>query len=241
MSEERKIGVLVGLPNKSSTDIDRLGYFLEAADEWGLQFIDRATFFQDPKHPAAVDFLISVVPGFDNMSDLITGYALGTRIPTLILARGAIDPGLEKLPGNLVISLDTMTRYRVSSAIRRFALWMDDEEDKVLMKGARFFRNGALEIDHLNHLVTLDNQQVSLTPIEYRLTDCLARNVDRVMEKDELLEDVWGESYIGEHHILHVHVARTRAKLGENGEDPTFIVTRPGVGYWMPSLIKSSN
>ena len=56
-------------------------------------------------------------------------------------------------------------------------------------------------------------------------------NAGRVVTPDQLLNNVWGEEYIGAAHLLQVNIARLRKKLGDNAKNPEYILTRPGIGY----------
>jgi two-component system KDP operon response regulator KdpE len=72
---------------------------------------------------------------------------------------------------------------------------------------------------------------VDLTATEYRLLSYLVRNAGRVLTPDQILREVWGEDYVGEHHLLRVNMARLRHKLGDDSRRPRFIVTKIGLGY----------
>jgi len=95
------------------------------------------------------------------------------------------------------------------------------------------FRYRDLVIDHTSHRVMVKNQELKLTSTEYRLLSYIARNAGRVVTPDQLLDKVWGEEYIGAPHLLQVNIARLRKKLGDDAKRPTYILTRPGIGYIM--------
>jgi DNA-binding response OmpR family regulator len=90
---------------------------------------------------------------------------------------------------------------------------------------------GALTIDYTQHLVMLHEQEVTLTPTEYRLLAYLAQNVGRVLTQDLLLEHVWGADYIGESHMLQVNMNRLRRKLEADPTHPQYLKTKAGIGY----------
>lgn len=93
------------------------------------------------------------------------------------------------------------------------------------------FVSGDLVIDFTQHRVTLRNNEVLLTPTEYRILCLLARNAGKAITQDHLLSEVWGHEYCGDTHILQVAVARLRKKIGEDASNPKHIITRPGIGY----------
>ena len=90
---------------------------------------------------------------------------------------------------------------------------------------------GALTIDYAQHRVTLADHEVELTPVEYRLLAYLAQNAGRVVTQDLLLEQVWGEEYAGESHLLQVNVNRLRRKIERDPTHPRYLLTKMGVGY----------
>jgi DNA-binding response OmpR family regulator len=94
---------------------------------------------------------------------------------------------------------------------------------------------GAIAIDEAAREVTVDGKLVQLTPKEFDLLLVLAANAGRVLERDTLLEKVWGESLYLDSRTLDVHIRRLRLKVEPEPSDPRFIVTVPGVGYKLSS------
>jgi two-component system, OmpR family, KDP operon response regulator KdpE len=94
---------------------------------------------------------------------------------------------------------------------------------------------GEMTIDLAQHVVTVRGDEVQLTPIEYRLLAYMAQNSGRVLTQDLLLEHVWGAEYVGESHLLQVNVNRLRHKVERDAAQPTFILTKPGIGYLIPT------
>jgi DNA-binding response OmpR family regulator len=90
---------------------------------------------------------------------------------------------------------------------------------------------GDLTIDFGQHLATLAGQEVTLTPIEYRILAYLAQNAGRVVTQDLLLDHVWGAEYVGESHMLQVNINRLRRKLESDPTNPRYILTKIGIGY----------
>ena len=92
---------------------------------------------------------------------------------------------------------------------------------------------GDLHIDWRRKEVTLAGRELRLSPTEYRLLTCLAESAGTVLSRDELLVQVWGDAYKGEHEILRVTLWRLRQKLADDPAEPRYIVTRPGLGYML--------
>jgi DNA-binding response OmpR family regulator len=94
---------------------------------------------------------------------------------------------------------------------------------------------GALTIDFGQHLVTMADREVELTPIEYRILAYLAQNAGRVVTQDLLLERVWGAEYVNESRMLQVNINRLRRKLEADPTRPRYILTKIGIGYLLAS------
>jgi two-component system, OmpR family, alkaline phosphatase synthesis response regulator PhoP len=87
-----------------------------------------------------------------------------------------------------------------------------------------------LTIDQARHEVEVDGQHVALTPREFSLVTTLAEQPGRVFTRAQLLERVWGAEFYDEH-VVDVHVANLRRKLGENSNAASLLETVRGVGY----------
>jgi two-component system, OmpR family, KDP operon response regulator KdpE len=92
-----------------------------------------------------------------------------------------------------------------------------------------------LELDMPRRQASIRGLKLHLTPIEYGILVKLMRNAGQVINHDELLRAVWGIEYHGDFSVLRVNISRLRHKLEEKPSRPTYIVTAPGKGYWMPS------
>ena len=90
---------------------------------------------------------------------------------------------------------------------------------------------GPLTIDRAAHAVRRGSEEIPLTVTEFRLLYELARHAGQVLTRDQLLELVWGYSYLGDSRLVDVHVQRLRAKIEEDPAHPLLILTVRGVGY----------
>jgi two-component system, OmpR family, alkaline phosphatase synthesis response regulator PhoP len=91
-------------------------------------------------------------------------------------------------------------------------------------------RFGGLTIDTARHEVLMEGAPAPLTPREFTLLATLASQPGRVFTRAQLLEQVWGNEYYDEH-VVDVHIANLRHKLGDDPADPTVVETVRGVGY----------
>ncbi len=90
---------------------------------------------------------------------------------------------------------------------------------------------GQLVVDLAARNVTLDGEEVHLTPIEYGLLRVLARHQGKLVTQRQLLREVWGRGYETETHYLRVHIAHIRSKIEPEPSQPRYLMTEPGVGY----------
>ena len=95
------------------------------------------------------------------------------------------------------------------------------------------FTNGGLTIDYGAGTVSVDGQQIHLTPMEYKLICLLAKNMGRVLTHSYILKELWGQAFESDVPSLRVFMATLRKKIEKNTADPKYIQTHVGVGYKM--------
>ncbi len=170
----------------------------------------------------------------------IDGYEVCTRIrefssvPIIMLT--AKGEEREKVQGLRLGADDYVTKpfgaeelmARVETVLRRSLI--------PEVKALPILTIGDLSIDFVQRKVTIRGQEVSLSPTEYRLLQCLAVNAGRVIVQEELLGKVWGPEYRENYEGLRVCIGRLRQKIENDREHPIYVVTKPGVGYMLASL-----
>ena len=90
---------------------------------------------------------------------------------------------------------------------------------------------GDLSVDLTARVVTLNGEEISLTPTEYDLMRVLVKYAGRVITHQQLLREVRGVGYQEETQLLRVHMSNLRRKLEVDSTNPTYILTESGVGY----------
>jgi two-component system KDP operon response regulator KdpE len=93
------------------------------------------------------------------------------------------------------------------------------------------FKAGDLEIDFAARLVSVQGEDVRLTPREYDLLRALARHAGRVVTHRQLIAAVWGPEAEVDAQFVRVLVGQVRQKLEQNPGDPRILLTEPGLGY----------
>jgi DNA-binding response OmpR family regulator len=94
-------------------------------------------------------------------------------------------------------------------------------------------RLGELTVDPAAREVYLGGRPVELTRLEFDLLEALSERPRVVLSRRQLLERVWGQDWVGDDHLVDVHIANLRRKLGDDPRAPRHILTVRGVGYRM--------
>ncbi len=157
-----------------------------------------------------------------------------STVPIVVLsARGqerdkiqALDAGADDYVTKPFSMGELLARMRV--ALRHRARIQSITESTVL-------EAANLRIDLERRQVTVDDEPVRLTPIEYRLLSTMARHAGKVLTHEFLLREVWGPGYTSQHHYLRVYMAQLRHKIEAEPARPRLLLTEPGVGYRLRS------
>jgi two-component system, OmpR family, KDP operon response regulator KdpE len=88
-----------------------------------------------------------------------------------------------------------------------------------------------LKMDLSRRVVTVNENQVALTPTEYEILRLLLQNAGKVITHRQLLRQVWGTAYESEMHVLRVNISNLRRKIEPDPARPHYLITEPGVGY----------
>jgi two-component system KDP operon response regulator KdpE len=150
-------------------------------------------------------------------------------VPIVMLS--ARDSEVDKVRGLEMGADDYITKpfshlellARVRAVVRRYQNQMPSVGE--------VFESGNLRIDYASRTVSVNGDQVRLTPTEYSLLFHLSRNAGRVLPHQTLLAKVWGREYTDEIDYLKVYIRRLRQKLEGDPEMIGRIVSERGVGY----------
>ncbi|OMC33553.1 DNA-binding response regulator [Mycobacterium sp. GA-1841] len=97
--------------------------------------------------------------------------------------------------------------------------------------GGRTF--GALHIDVDGRQVFVDDEPIMLTRTEFDVLAALSARPGVALSRRQILESVWEPTYVGNEHLVDVHIGHLRRKLGDDPTDPRYVMTVRGVGYRM--------
>ena len=133
----------------------------------------------------------------------------------------ALDLGADDYITKPFAMNELMARLR--AAVRR--------GQDVRARPPRSWRSATWSIDLARKRVTRSGADVRLTPTEWAFLELLARNLGKLVSRQQILREVWGPGYEHEAHYLRVYAAQLRRKLEADPAHPRHLVTTSGLGY----------
>jgi DNA-binding response OmpR family regulator len=153
------------------------------------------------------------------------------NIPVIILSAKSEDT--DKIIGLNMGADDYITKpfnplellARVRSQLRRYTT-LGSMETK-----SNLYKTGGLVIDDECKIVTVDGDEVKLTPVQYKILTLLTANAGRVFPIDEIYEKVWNEFASSPENTVAVHIRKIREKIEINPKEPKYLKVVWGIGY----------
>jgi two-component system KDP operon response regulator KdpE len=151
-----------------------------------------------------------------------------TKTPIIVIsARGREEDKIQALDAG---ADDYLTKpFGVGELLARIRVALRNAARGEL--GSSQFSVGPLKVDLVRRQVLVDDKEVHLTPIEYKLLATLVKHAGRVITHRQLLREVWGPNSSDQTQYLRVYMGQLRHKLEANPSRPQFLTTEPGVGY----------
>ncbi len=175
---------------------------------------------------AILDIMMSDLDGFQLCQKIRKYY----NFP-IIFVTAKIN-SLDKIKGLSLGADDYLTKpfeplelvARVKANIRRYKEYQMDNDDEIYFQG--------LVINAKTHKCFLNNKELDLTPIEFKILWYLCQNRGEVVTCEDLFFNVWQEKYYeNENNTIMVHIRHLREKMHDTGKNPKYIKTIWGVGY----------
>ncbi len=204
------------------------GYKVLKADnaEEGLEILGK-----EDVHLVLLDIMM---PGMNGL-EMCKKIRETNNIPIIMLSAKSTD--LDKILGLGTGADDYVTKpfnpleltARVKSQLRRYTQL--NPNSSVHESGKNEISIRELTINKDNHKVTVDGEEIKLTPIEFDILYLLASNPGRAFSTDEIFENVWNEKVYEANNTVMVHIRRLRGKMKEDARKNKIITTVWGVGY----------
>ena len=201
--------------------LQREGYRVESARD------GKTALRMGDLHSPALMILDIMLPELDGLEVCRRLRAANNDLAIIMLS--ARDEDIDKILGLELGADDYLTKpfnprelvARVKAILRRNGRIQSEELDKVMSIAD-------LIIDEENREVSINGTFISLRTQEFEVLAALARNLGRVMTRDQLLQQAWGYDFAGETRTVDVHIAQLRRKLAKSSVK---IETITGIGY----------
>jgi DNA-binding response OmpR family regulator len=217
VDDEQSIQTLLSYPLRKD------GYHVTSAQDGreALQRFDEARF-----DLVILDLMLPKLDGVEVCRQLRSR----SQVPIIMLTAKGSET--DKVAGLEVGADDYITkpfsmrefRSRVKAALRRSRMAGEPLDEESI-------DHGELKIDFSRRMVTLRDEEIRVTYVEFEILGALARSPGRVLSRETLLEHVWGDSEYRDPRTVDVHIRHLREKLEREAKDPEYIFTVRGVGY----------
>jgi len=217
VDDEQSIQTLLSYPLRKD------GYLVTSAQD-GREALER--FAEGRFDLVILDLMLPQLDGVEVCREL----RARSQVPIIMLTAKGSET--DKVAGLEVGADDYITkpfsmrefRSRVKAALRRSRMAGEPPTEESI-------EHGELTVDYGRRMVTLRGEEVRVTYVEFEILGALARSPGRVLSRESLLEQVWGDSEYRDPRTVDVHIRHLREKIEGDPKDPEFLFTVRGVGY----------
>lgn len=183
-------------------------------------------------HTINLMILDVMMPGLDGIRTTLK-IRESSSIPIIILSAKSEDA--DKILGLNIGADDYITKpfnplelvARVKSQLRRYT----QLGNMNTQSSTQIYKCGGLLINDENKEVSVEDELIKLTPIEYNILLLLVKNAGKVFSIDQIYEEIWNEEAIGADNTVAVHIRHIREKIEINPREPRYLKVVWGVGY----------
>ena len=206
------------------------GFLRAALGSEGYRVVESATGARGAvdvgTHKADLAIVDLGLPDMDGV-EMIRRIRAWSRLPIIVLsARAQERSKIEALDAG---ADDYLTKpFSVGELLARIRVAL---RHALRAPTGEILRLGSVRIDLEKRLATRDGSEIHLTPLEFRLLACLAKQLGLVVTHRQLLAQVWGPSHLEHTHYLRIYMKQLREKLEPDPVRPRYLITETGVGY----------
>lgn len=179
-----------------------------------------------------------MMPNMDGM-EALSKIREEKSIPVIMLSAKSEDE--DKIGGLNLGADDYVTKpfnpleliARVNSCIRRYTKLGTISQEE----GENIYQTGGLMIDDDLKKVTIDDEEIKLTPTEYNILKFLLQNKGHVYSIEQIYKNVWEEDAYGAENIIAVHIRHIREKIEINPKEPKYLKVIWGIGYKIEKIM----
>ena len=206
--------------------LQREGYTVDTAADGEAAL---ATARRTPPDVVVLDLML---PGVDGVE---VCRQLRTFTDAYIIMLTARSEEVDKLIGLSVGADDYLTKpFSPRELVARVKVMLRRPRVTLTEGGQGAVRRfGGLAIDPQSREVNLDGAVVELTRTEFDILDALSVRPRLAFTRAQLIAHAWGEGWVGDEHLVDIHIGHIRRKLGDDPNNPRYILTVRGVGYRM--------
>lgn len=206
-------------------NLESAGYEVFTANN-GIDAVDVA--IENRPKLILLDLMLPGMDGFDVCKELKRNRETKNISVIMLTAK---SEELDKILGLELGADDYITKpfsvremlARVKAVLRRSTNF-EEEENSV-------FQSGNLTVNFERHEVLIGDNKIELSLKEFELLQILIKNKGKILNREMLLDKIWGYEYIGETRTVDVHIRYLRKKIEEDDKNPKYIETIRGVGY----------
>ena len=164
------------------------------------------------------------------------------NIPIILLSAKSED--MDKIIGLNMGADDYITKpfnpleltARVKSQLRRYINLGDFSNTNNSNDTNYILKSGGLELNTDTKIVSLDGEEIKMTPLEYKILTLLMSRKGKIFSSHEIYEDVWNEDAYSCERTIAVHIRRIREKIEINPKEPKYLKVVWGIGYKIEKL-----
>ena len=211
-------------------NLRRSGYeVIEATN--GQEAIEKFNSFSSEIDVVILDIMMPVIDGLEVCKYIRTK---SNRVGIVMLT--AKTQEMDKITGLIVGADDYVTKpfspselmARIDAIYRRVSITGEHEGEKI---EKHVISHNDFTLDLKSHSFKKNGEEIELTQIEFQIIEFFFNNPNVAFKRNDILKNVWGDSYFGDEKIVDVNIHRIRNKIEEDPTHPKYLTTVWGVGY----------